>query len=54
MGKHGRGGRGKAVLNPAFVEGLLGLPEGYTLVDDEAASDALEARSCHSRRQRLF
>ena len=54
MGKHGRGGRGKAVLNPAFVEQLLGLPEGYTLVDDVAASDALEGRSCHSRLQRLF
>ena len=54
MGKHGRGGRGKAMLNPAFVERLLGLPEGYTLVDDEAASDALEARCCHSRLQRLF
>ena len=54
MGKHGRRGRGKAVLSPEFVETLLGLPEGYTLVDDVAASDALEGRSCHSRRQRLF
>lgn len=54
MGKHGRAGRGPAVLSPAFVETLLGLPEGYTLVDDVAASDALEGRSCHSRRQRLF
>lgn len=42
------------MLNPGFVEGLMGLPEGYTLVDDEAASDALEARCCHSKRQRLF
>jgi hypothetical protein len=54
MGKHGRAGRGPAVLSPAFVETLLGLPEGYTLVDDVAASDAVEGRSCHSRRQRLF
>lgn len=53
-GKHGRGGRGTAVLNPAFVEMLMGLPQGYTRVDDVAAYDALVARSCHSRRQRLF
>ncbi len=53
-GKPGPSGRRKAVLNPGFVEILLGLPEGYTLVDDAAAYDALEDRSCHSKRQRLF
>ncbi len=53
-GQRGSNGRGKAVLNPEFVEMLLGLPEGYTLVNDEAAYDALVERSCHSKRQRLF
>ena len=53
-GKRGPSGRRKAVLNPGFVEMLLGLPEGYTLVDDAAASDALVERCCHSKRQRLF
>ncbi len=52
--KRGLSGRRKAVLNPEFVEMLLGLPEGYTLVDGAAASDASVERCCHSRRQRLF
>jgi len=53
-GQRGSSGRRKAVLNPEFVEILLGLPEGYTLVNDAAAFDALVDRSCHSKRQRLF
>ena len=41
------------MLNPGFVEGLLGLPEGYTHVDDVTASDALEVLYSRSKRRRL-
>ncbi len=53
-GQRGPSGRGKAVLNPEFVEALLGLPVDFTLVNDAAAYDALVERCCHSKRQRLF
>ncbi len=33
------------VLNPDFSEALLGLPEGWTSVDDESACAALGMRS---------
>lgn len=32
------------VLNPAFSEALMGLPVGWTLLDDESASAALGMR----------
>lgn len=38
-----------AVLAPAFVEALMGLPEGWTLLDDAQASDALAIRSSHNK-----
>ena len=54
MGRHGRVGQGKAFLNPEFVETLMGLPPGYTLVDDADAYDALVAELCPNRQLRLF
>ena len=40
------------VLNPAFVEALMGFPEGWTLVGDGPASDALETPSSPRKRSR--
>jgi hypothetical protein len=40
------------VLSPEFVEALMGLPEGWTLVDDEHASAALETPSSPRKRPR--
>ncbi len=45
-----RGLRGAkaAVLSPAFVEALMGLPEGWTQIADDVASDILVTRSSRS------
>lgn len=40
------------VLCPEFVEGLMGFPEGWTLVDDELASAALATQSSPRKRPR--
>jgi hypothetical protein len=40
------------VLCPEFVEALMGFPEGWTLVDDEPASAALETPSSRPKRRR--
>lgn len=40
------------VLCPEFVERLMGLVEGWTLVDDESASAALETPSSRRKRPR--
>lgn len=52
--KPGLGGGEKPVLSPPFVELLMGLPVGYTLVDDADAYDALVAGLCPGRQLRLF
>ena len=54
MGKVGPDGSGPAVLHPEFVEALMGLPEGWTRVDDADASDALVGLLLPGRQQRLF
>lgn len=38
------------VLRPEFVEGLMGIPEGWTHVDDEHASAALATRYAPRKR----
>lgn len=45
----GSDGGGTAVLNPAFVEALLGLPEGWTHVDDELASNILATPAARTK-----
>lgn len=52
-----RRGRGGPVLDPRFVEALMGFPDGYTQLDspkrfDELASELLATRSSRSRRSR--
>lgn len=37
------------VLNPEFVEALMGLPPQWTLVDDDTASSCLETEWCRTR-----
>ncbi len=49
----GRGSDG-LVLNPAFVEALMGLPVGWTLVQGEPASDALATPLCPLRLRTRF
>lgn len=46
MRKHGPDG---LVLCPEFVEGLMGFPEAWTLIDDESAFACLEIRSYRSK-----
>ena len=54
MGEHGSSGSGPAVLHPEFVEALMGLPLGWTHVDDAGASDALAMGLCPGRQGQLF
>lgn len=46
------GGPDGLVLNPEFVEALMGFPEGWTHVDDGPASVALGTRSSPPKRRR--
>jgi hypothetical protein len=54
MRKAGQNGSGTAVLNPEFVEALMGLPMGWTHVDDADAYDALVMQLPPGKQQRLF
>jgi hypothetical protein len=50
MREPGKHGKSKLVLNPAFVEALMGFPRGWTGLPDETASELLETQL--SRRSR--
>lgn len=45
----GKNGADKPVLSPEFVEALMGLRPGWTLVDDGTASSCLETEWCRSK-----
>lgn len=49
MSAPGPSGADKPVLSPEFVEALMGLPPGWTRVDDDTASSSLETEWCRSR-----
>ena len=53
MGTDGLGGPTGAVLHPEFIEALMGLPRGWTRVDDGDAYDIL-VMGLSQGKQRLF
>ena len=48
-GQDGNDGEPKAVLNPEFVETLMGHAEAWTMIDDDTASRVLETQWCRDR-----
>lgn len=50
----GTDGSTAMVLNPDFVEALMGLPPGWTVLDAASAFEAVEMRLCPGRQLRLF
>ena len=47
----GQPGKSKLVLNPAFVEALMGFPQGWTALPGEVASEFLGTRSFRRSRK---